>query len=446
MWDKIDLQIEALRKSIANNAVKLRRQVRQSFFKFQPFSIKQKQVLTWWCPTSPVKNAEGIIADGAIRSGKTLCMSLSFVMWAMSAFDGNNFAICGKTIGSLRRNVLFWLRLMLRSRGYKVQDRRADNLMIVRCGDKINYFYQFGGKDERSQDLIQGITLAGAFFDEVALMPESFVNQATARCSVTGSKYWFNCNPDGPQHWFYVNWIKKHEERRILYLHFTMDDNLSLSEEIKARYRSQYSGVFYDRYIRGLWVVAEGRVYPMFTDNPDRYILHGTTVGTDGQFYISIDYGTINPTAMQLWCIRGKQAILLKESYFDSRKEGHQKTDEEHYAALEELARGYYIRRVIVDPSAASFIECIRRHGKFYVWQAENSVIAGIRVTGTMLNAGMIQIHESCKDTIREFGLYRWDEKKSEDAVIKENDHAMDSMRYFCATILSRQFRWVPWV
>lgn len=445
MWDEIDKKIESLRKAISGNAVKLRNQVRQGFFKFKPFSVKQKKVLTWWCADSPVKDYEGVIADGAIRSGKTLCMSLSYVMWAMSAFDGNNFAICGKTIGSLRRNVMFWLKLMLRSRGYSVQDKRADNLLVVRRGTVVNYFYQFGGKDERSQDLIQGITLAGVFFDEVALMPESFVNQATARCSVTGSKFWFNCNPEGPQHWFYINWIKKHAERRILYLHFTMDDNLSLSEQIKERYRNSYTGVFYDRYIRGLWVVAEGRVYPMFTDNPDRFILNGTTAGMDGQFFVSCDYGTVNPLSLGLWCVRGKEAIRIKEYYFDSRKEGHQKTDEEYYSDLEELTRGYYIRRVIVDPSAASFIECIRRHGKFQVWAAENDVLKGIRTVATMLNAGMIKIHESCKDAIREFGLYRWDETKNEDAVLKENDHSMDEIRYFCATILAREFRWAEW-
>ena len=235
----------------------------QQIFKFKPFSQKQRKVLNWWCPDSPVKDYDGIIADGAIRSGKTISMSLSFVMWAMSSFSGQNFGMCGKTIGSFRRNVLFWLKLMLKSRGYGVTDHRADNLVVVTRNGVENFFYIFGGKDERSQDLIQGITLAGIFFDEVALMPESFVNQATGRCSVDGSQYWFNCNPDGPYHWFKVNWIdlsigylgkKKAEKvkeeaakdgkdiklRKLLYVHFTMDDNLSLSEKIKERYRSNY--------------------------------------------------------------------------------------------------------------------------------------------------------------------------------------------------------------
>ena len=199
-------------------------------FKFKPFSQKQKQVLTWWMPNSPVKDYDGIIADGAIRSGKTVCMSLSFVLWAMEKFSGQNFAMCGKTIGSFRRNVLFWLKLMLKSRGYQATDHRADNLVEISRKGTTNYFYIFGGKDERSQDLIQGITLAGVFCDEVALMPESFVNQATGRCSVEGSKYWFNCNPDGPYHWFKVNWIDK----AIGYLGKKRAEKLRLSSIVKC--------------------------------------------------------------------------------------------------------------------------------------------------------------------------------------------------------------------
>ena len=189
VYEKISSLKEKLQKLKQN----IKSRQKGQTFHFSPFSRKQKQVLTWWCKDSPVHDKDGIIADGAIRSGKTVSMSLSFAMWAMSTFNGQNFAMCGKTIGSFRRNVLFWLKLMLKSRGYSVIDRRADNLIIIRKGDTENYFYIFGGKDERSQDLIQGITLAGVFFDEVALMPESFVNQATGRCSVEGSKFWFNC-------------------------------------------------------------------------------------------------------------------------------------------------------------------------------------------------------------------------------------------------------------
>lgn len=409
--------------------------VKQAIFKFQPFSRKQKQILTWWLPDSGVSHYDGIIADGAIRSGKTVSMSLSFVMWAMESFNEENFGMCGKTIGSFRRNVLAPLKRMLLSRGYKLTDHRADNLIEIRRNGKTNYFYIFGGKDERSQDLIQGITLAGLLLDEVALMPESFVNQATGRCSVAGSKFWFNCNPGSPAHWFKSKWIDAADSKNLLYLHFTMDDNMSLSEPTKARYRAMYAGVFFRRYILGEWCVAEGVVYPMF--DPDKHT--AANYGSQGTYYISIDYGTVNPTAMGLWLVQNGTAVMVKEYYYNSRKEGKQKTDEEYYADLEKFAGKLQIQRVIVDPSAASFKECIRRHGKFHVWDAQNAVLDGIRYTATLLQAGRLLFDGSCTNTFNEFGAYCWDDSNpSEDAVIKENDHSMDQVRYFAMTVMRR--------
>lgn len=243
-------------------------------FKFEPFSEKQLKVLTWWQPTSGVSDYDGIIVDGAIRSGKTVSMALSFVIWAMESFNGEQFGMCGKTIGSFRRNVLKPLKRMLPGRGYKVIEHRADNYVEIHKGETVNEFYIFGGKDESSQDLIQGITLAGVFFDEVALMPQSFVEQATGRCSVPGSTFWFNCNPGNPAHYFKTEWIDKCEQKHLLYLHFTMDDNLSLTERVKERYRSIYKGVFFKRFILGLWVPAEGAVYPRFAEHPEEFILY----------------------------------------------------------------------------------------------------------------------------------------------------------------------------
>lgn len=412
-------------------------------FKFQPFSQKQRQVLNWWCKTSPVRNREGIIADGAIRSGKTLSMSLSFVLWAMTCFQGQNFAMCGKTIGSFRRNVLFWLKLMLKSRGYKVTDHRADNLVVVSRGETENYFYIFGGKDERSQDLIQGITLAGVFFDEVALMPESFVNQATGRCSVDGSKFWFNCNPDGPYHWFKVNWIDKRKKKGLLYLHFTMDDNLSLSEKVKARYRGMYSGVFYKRYIQGLWCMAEGIIYDMFDfERHVKNILSFYNKLLDSGRYVSCDYGTQNATVFLLWN-KGIDGVwyCIREYYYSGRDAGKQKTDSEYADDLKAWLDDTKIKAILVDPSAASFIAELRKRG-YKVMKAKNEVEDGIRVVGTKLNQNKLVFSEACPNTIKEFGSYVWDEKAAEhgeDKPVKEHDHAMDAVRYFVYTILSVQ-------
>jgi PBSX family phage terminase large subunit len=407
--------------------------MKQSYFQWGALSTRQAKVLSWWKQESRYAKYNGIIADGAIRSGKTVTMAFSFVIWAMTTFERQNLALCGKTIASLRRNVIGTLKRQLKARGYTVTEKRSDNLLVVSKGSHANLFYLFGGKDESSQDLIQGITLAGVFFDEVALMPESFVNQATARCSISGSKFWFNCNPEGPMHWFYVKWILKCRSRKLLYLHFTMDDNLTLSEEIKERYRSQYTGVFFDRFIRGLWVVAEGLIYQF------RKELHvAKEPPTDGFWYISCDYGTLNPFSAGLWCVNNGRAVRVAEYYYSGRGSSSMKTDEEYYQELEKLAGDRYIHSVVVDPSAASFIACIRQHGRFSVRKAKNDVLPGIRLTASMLHAGVIKIGEGCKDAIREFGLYRWEEKGEVDKPIKENDHAMDDIRYFCNTVMRR--------
>lgn len=407
--------------------------LKQAAFRFQPFSRKQKQILTWWLPESGVSDADGIIADGAIRSGKTVCMSLAFVQWSMHSFNGQNFGMCGKTVGSFRRNVLSVLKQMLPARGYTIRDRRTDNLVVISRGSTENYYYIFGGKDEGSQDLVQGITLAGILLDEIALMPESFVNQATGRCSVDGSKFWCNCNPAGPEHWFKKQWIDEQKKRNLLYLHFTMEDNLSLSEQIRARYRAMYTGIFYRRYILGQWCLAEGLVYEF---DPEKHVTDDLPEW--GEWYITCDYGTLNPFSAGLWCVRDGTAVRVSEFYHSGREKQHQLTDEEYYREIEKLAGDRDIRYVVVDPSAASFITCIRSHGRFSVRKAKNDVMYGIRLTAMMLQAGVIKIGADCKDAIREFGLYHWDDKGEVDKPVKENDHAMDDIRYFCATVMRR--------
>lgn len=397
-------------------------------------SPKQKKILAF-----PYSSYDALICDGAVRSGKTSIMMVSFIDWAMREFSGQRFGICGKTVDSATKNIVVPYISMSYAKGrYTLRWRRSDKLLEVKRGTVTNWFEVFGGKDESSFMLIQGRTLAGVLLDEVALMPESFVNQALARCSVDGARLWFSCNPDNPNHWFYKNWIQRRKERNALYLHFAMTDNPSLSEKTLARYESMYSGVFYDRYILGKWVLAEGLIYPMFDE--DRNVIKGDPSGP-GRYYISIDYGTKNPTAMGLWRVNGSEAVMEKEYYYDGRATQRPKTDEEYYQDLEEFVSGHKIERVIVDPSAASFKECIFRHGKFSVWDANNSVLDGIRLTATLLRTGRLKFHESCENTFREFGLYSWDEKASEDKPIKESDHEMDQVRYLCATVMRREIR-----
>ena len=287
------------------------------------------------------------------------------------------------------------------------------------------------------------ITLAGCFFDEVALMPESFVNQATARCSVEDSKYWFNCNPNGPYHWFKTEWIDKCKEKNLLHLHFTMDDNLSLSEKIKERYRNRYTGVFYKRYILGLWAMAEGIIYDMFdTDKHVQSILQFVSLLLPTNRYVSCDYGTQNATVFLLWN-KGIDSkwYCIREYYYSGRDKEKQKTDSEYADDLKKWLEGTKIKAIIVDPSAASFIAELRKR-KYKVLKANNDVIDGIRLVGTKLNTEKIIFADSCKETIKEFASYIWDEKaieRGEDKPIKQYDHCLDAVRYFCSTIIGNK-------
>lgn len=399
---------------------------------YKAFSQKQIKVLNWWCPDSKFSDFDGIICDGAVRSGKTLCMSVSFVLWATYCFDGGSFALCGKTIRSVKRNVIMPLMSILSELGFDVYERMSENYFEVSFKGHKNRFYFFGGRDESSASLIQGMTLCGVLFDEVVLMPRSFVEQAVARCSVENSKLWFNCNPEYPQHWFCREWVKKAKEKNMLYIHFSMEDNPSLSKKMLDRYKKLYSGSFYQRYVLGKWVATEGLVYPFMSDEK---MLADIPAGEFDRYIVSCDYGTVNPSSFGLWGLCGGVWYRIDEYYYNSRTEGVSRTDEEHYSGLCELIGGRNISKIIVDPSAASFIEVIRRHGDYRVIPAVNNVLDGIRRVSTALKQGSIRVCRNCTDCIREFGMYRW-ESGGKDAPLKENDHAMDDVRYFVSTAL----------
>lgn len=414
------------------------KQKQSSGFKFKPFSRKQKQLLYWWREGSPYYDCDVMIADGSIRSGKSIACICSFLQWSQESFSDENFIIAGKTINTLKKNIIMPMLRILMAWKWEFTYNRSEN--YIRIG--YNTYYLYDANNEASQDKLQGLTAAGAFADEVALFPQNFIDQMIGRCSVEGSRIFMNCNPESPSHYVYTEFIMQAAEKRICHLHFTMDDNLSLSEKIKERYKRMYTGLFYKRFILGLWCVAEGLVYPMFSKNkhvrePDKKL--------DGFWYISCDYGTVNPMSIGLWCMTGGRAYRIKEYYHDSRKQHKQLTDEEYYKELEKLAGERYIQSVVVDPSAASFIECIKKHGRFSVKKAKNDVMDGIRVTSSMLAAEKLIFAPCCEDAIREFGMYSWDDRPGEEKVVKEFDHAMDDIRYFCNTILRKEWKFDSW-
>ncbi len=327
--------------------------------RFETFSHAQLTALTWWSGDSPYRNCDAIICDGAVRSGKTLCMGISFLCWAMRNFDGMRFGMCGKTIVSLRRNVVSVLLPVMRDLGFVCEEKSSKNQIEIAFAGRRNVFYLFGGRDEGSAAHIQGVTFAGVLLDEAALMPRSFVEQACARCSVEGSRIWFNCNPEGPYHWFYTEWIKKAAEKNALYVRFRLEDNPALSRRVIARYRRLYSGVFYRRFILGEWVASEGLVYDFF----DESFVKEPPEGECERYAVSCDYGTANPASFGLWGLRNGVWYRLRETYYDSRKAGRQKTDAEYVRDMKTLLNGKKPRFIVVDPSAASFIEALRREG-----------------------------------------------------------------------------------
>lgn len=403
------------------------------------FSEKQREILKF-----PYTKYDAIIADGAVRSGKTSVMSLSFFLWGMGNFRNCSFAMCGKSVGAVQRNIITPLLGIKYLRDhFEIKYNRADHVIVAKRGGRENRFYLFGGKDESSAALIQGITLAGVLLDEVALMPRSFVEQALARCSVAGSKLWFNCNPEGPEHWFRKEWILKPEKHNALHLHFTMDDNPSLTEEIRERYKSMYSGVFYERFVLGRWVMSEGLIYDMFDPDANTYAdesapasLHFSGVRT-----IACDYGTTNPTVfLDIYDYDGT-VYVDREYRWDSREEQRQKTDEDYADDMDAFV-GDSQCAIIVDPSAASFIAALRRRG-LYVIQADNEVLDGIRRTATMIKRRRLLINKSCSPLLGEMGTYLWDEKSCKlgvDKPLKERDHGPDALRYFVNSLPDWRF------
>lgn len=374
---------------------------------------------------------------GATGSGKSFVDYSVVIPKRLLAAKGEGLLVLlGNTKGTLERNILDPMREIWTPD--LVGNISSDNTVKL-FGKKV---YALGADNKKHMARIQGATFEYVYGDEITTWNEEVFQMLKSRLRCKHSHFDGTCNPDSPLHWF-----KKFLDSKadIYQQKYVIDDGV-LPADVVANIKTEYAGtVYYDRYVLGNWAIANGLVYPFFANDQGRYLYTGRTEGLTGTFYVSIDYGTHNPCSMGLWCVGNNRAIRIKESYYDSRKMLKQRTDEEHYTELERLTTGRYIQYVIVDPSAASFIETIRRHGKFQVLAADNNVLNGIRTTAALMNAGKLLIHESCKDAIKEFQSYCWDDEAQEDKVVKENDHAMDDIRYFANTILAREYRWADW-
>jgi len=398
-------------------------------FKFYPFSKKQKQLLYWWDERSPYSDRDVVIAHGAIRSGKTISMLASFLLWGQRNFSDEAFIVAGKSVGSLKRNVIRPMTQILETWGWQYRWNRAENYLVI--GD--NTYYLFGANNEASQDLVQGLTSAGFYGDEVTLFPKSFTDQAMSRCSVKNSRIFLNCNPSSPHHYIKTEYIDDCIEKHVFPLHFRMEDNLSLAKSIIERYERLYSGVFYKRYVLGEWVMAEGIIYDMFDPSVNTY-----TKLPQGKFkrVIGVDYGSTNPTSFVDIRVEDRQDrvrfYIENVYYFDAREEGWTKTDSQYADDFEEFVGSTRPNKIFVDPSATSFITELRFRG-FNALQGNNDVLDGIRSIATLMYNRDMKVNTKCTPLLDEISEYSWDDKAQEkgiDQPLKVDDHACDAMRY----------------
>lgn len=379
--------------------------------------------MNWW-QMKTLRERDAIICDGSIRSGKTISMTVGFVLWSMSQFDGQVFAICGKTIESLRRNVILHMPQWLEGI-FSVQERRSENRVTITGLGRQNTYFLFGGKDEGSAALIQGMTLAGVLFDEVALMPRSFVEQAMARCSVEGSRYWFNCNPESPAHWFYSEWIKGGQpaKKNALHLHFTMDDNLTLSPKVRKRYENQYAGVFYDRYIRGAWANADGMVYPDFDQKIHYVSLSQVPVDEIAKWFVGVDFGWEHYGAMVLLGRTQDGRYYLVKEWAAK----HRHIDQWAEIALKIKAKLGNIN-FYCDAARPDLVQKLREAGIRAIY-ARKDVLAGIsEVASLYKQRRLFVVRENVQRFQEEIYSYVW--KPGADEPVKENDDVQDAVRY----------------
>ncbi len=386
------------------------------------FTIKQREFLD-------NANHRWNIKEGATRSGKTYLdyFVIPMRIRRVAGLDGLTVFL-GNTKGTLQRNIIEPLQSMY-GVGL-VSSIHSDNTATI-FGEKC---YCLGADKANQMDRIRGSSIKYCYGDEIATWHEDVFTMLKSRLDKPYSKFDGTLNPESPNHW-----IKKFldSDADIYRQSYCIDDNPTLDPTFVQNLKREYEGtVFYDRYILGKWTIAEGLIYPMFGES-----CMTEEIPANGEYFISCDYGTYNPFSAGLWCVTNKQAVRIREYYYDGRNNQKQKTDEEYYMDLERLAGKYPVQTVIVDPSAASFIETIRRKGRVSVRKANNDVKDGIVTTARMLKNGKIKIHKNCTDAIKEFGVYRWDDKAGEDKPVKENDHAMDDIRYMAQTILRTKLK-----
>lgn len=411
---------------------------RQTFV-FAPFSTKQKKVITWWMPASPYRDHDGLVCDGSIRSGKTIAFIVGFIHWSVSCFTDQNFIISGRTIGTLKRNVIGPMLRILNALGIGYEYNRSEN--YLRFGG--NTYYLFGADNEASQDRVQGITAAGWLADEVALHHPEFISQALGRLlSIVGSKFWWNCNPESPYHLVKTDYIDKRDDKRILRLHFMLDDNPALAPGARERASRMFSGVWFKRYILGLWVAAEGAIYDMLDE-----AVHVVDNAPDIlKYWVGVDYGTGSVTCFWLLGLGSDNKLYFLDFWrWDVSQKMAQRSDPQLAQDLEDWLAGLELfpQAIVIPDDAQSFLVYLQQQrGRFkhittlaMADRSPGSVLDGIRDYATLLTARKLFYTRNVRDRggLVELSGYVWDPKaqaRGEDKPLKQNDHDPDAQRY----------------
>jgi PBSX family phage terminase large subunit len=369
------------------------------------------------------------VKTGATRSGKTYGDYFMIPKRLLYVHDkpGIN-VILGNTKGTLQRNIIQPMQ-DLYGCGL-VSDIHSDNtadLFGERC-------FCLGADNIKHVNRLRGSGIKYCYGDEVTTWHPEVFEMLKSRLDKGYSKFDGTCNPEGPGHWF-KRFLDNPELQGDIYQQaYTIDDNPFNDPEVVARMKRDYAGtVYYDRYILGLWAVADGLIYPAFTS----CVVDAADVPAVFERYVvSMDYGTMNATAMLLWGKSGRTWYAIDEFYYSGRDNRFQKTDEDYLNDLRKLTAGKRLNMLVIDPSAASFIALATRNG-IPVRKADNDVLEGIRETSTAIQRRRILISNRCINAIKEAGGYAWDAKADEDRPVKINDHAMDAMRYMVNTIVS---------
>ena len=365
------------------------------------------------------------IFEGPVRAGKSFIALLRWIEFCRTGPEGP-LIICGRTDKTIKRNIITPLQELVGSAvSYSVG--KGEVYMYNRK------MYVVGANDDRAETKIRGSEFAGALIDEASLIPENFFKMLLSRLSIPDSKLFCSTNPDSPYHWLKRDFMDREHELDLKVFSYNIRDNPTLSEKYIADLSAEYQGLWFKRYITGEWCLADGAVYDFFDEE-----IHTITMPkAEATYYIvGVDYGTTNPCVFTLIGYNAgsyPNMWLEKEYYYDSKKEMRQKSDYDYSLDLVEFIKGYNVKRIYIDPSAASFKQELRRNDIHNVMDAVNDVIPGIRFTGQLLTNGTFKVCSNCMETLKEFSSYLWDSKASErgeDKPIKKFDHCLDSVRY----------------